>query len=79
MHIRSKSEKNQVSVGQHSSGERDVLIVEQALQAGAAGNWIVDSGATCHMCHDKKLYSEFQVLEKPTEVTLGDGYTLKGA
>ena len=78
LHKGNKSGKNQASIGQHSRCESDVLVVEQALQAGAAENWIVDSGATCHMCHDKKLFSELQLLEKPTEVTLGDGHTLKG-
>ena len=48
-----KSGKNQASVGQHSHSEGDVLVVELVLQAGAGENWIVDSGATCHTCHDK--------------------------
>ena len=74
----SKPVKNQASVGQHSNDESDALVVEQVLQAGGTGNWIVDSGATCHMCHNKKLFSEFQPLVKPTEVTLGDGHALKG-
>ena len=30
------------------------------------------------MCHNRKLFSEFQLLEKPTVVMLGDGHTLKG-
>ena len=55
-----KPAKNQASFGQHSSGESDALVVEHVLQAGGAGNWIVDSGTTCHMCHDKKLFSEFR-------------------
>ena len=49
LHKGSKLGNNQASIGQHSS-ESDVLVVEQVLQAGAAENWIVDSGATCHMC-----------------------------
>ena len=55
-----KPAKNQASFGQYSSGESDALVVEHVLQAGGAGNWIVDSGTTCHMCHDKKLFSEFR-------------------
>ena len=75
----SKYGKNQASTGQHSS-EKDLLIIEQVhiLQAGAPGNWIVDSGATCHMCYNKMFSSEFQLLEKVKEVILGDGHTLKG-
>ena len=41
------------------------------------GNWIVDSGATCHMCHDEILFSKLQLLEKETDVTLGDGNTVR--
>ena len=37
---------------------------------------IVDSGATCHMCNDRKLFVELCNLEKPLEVTLGDGHAL---
>ena len=76
LHRGSKSGKNQASIGQHSS-ESDVLVMEQVVQAGAAENWIVDSGATSHMCHNKKLFSEFQLLKKPTELTLGDEHTMK--
>ena len=36
-------------------------------------DWIVDSGATCHMCNDDKLFVELRSLKKPLEVTLGDG------
>ena len=55
----------------------DALLVSHALQAGSAGQWIVDSGATCHMCCNRKLFADFHLLDKPIEVTLGDGHTLK--
>ena len=71
LHKGSMSGKNEASVVQHSSeSDLHVLVVEQILHVGAAENWIVDSGATCHMCHNKKLFSEFQLLEKPAKVTL---------
>ena len=63
------------SVRQHSKRECDTLVVEHVLQAGVMGNWIIDSGATCHICHDEILFSELQLLEKETDVTLGDGHT----
>ena len=47
-----------------------------SLNAGSHDSWIVDSGATCHMCNDRRLFVEFCNLEKPLEVTLGDGYDL---
>jgi len=69
--------QHKASVGQHCKGECDALVVEHVLQAGVMGNWIVDSGATCHMCHDEILFSKLQLLEKETDVTLGDGNTVR--
>ena len=48
-----------------------------ALSAISRENWIVDSGATCHMCNDKKLFREQHQLRRPQEVTLGDGHVLE--
>ena len=59
------------------------LVIQHALSAGVDhksfgdGNWIVDSGATCHICHDCNSFVELNTLEKPLDVTLGDGHTLK--
>ena len=39
-------------------------------------NCIVDSGATCHVCNDKKQFNEIKSLETSQEVTLGDGLVL---
>ena len=39
--------------------------------------WIVHSGATCHMCNDKRLFIELHNLEKPQEVALGDGHDVE--
>ena len=39
--------------------------------------WIVDSGATCHMCDDRKLFLNFNSLAEPRYITLGDGHTVK--
>ena len=53
-------------------------MVRHALSssAGRHDSWIVDSRATCHMCNDRKLFVELHNLEKPQEVTLGDGHDL---
>ena len=37
----------------------------------------MDSGATCHVCHDCSLFTELQHLKKPLDIILGDGRTLK--
>ena len=39
--------------------------------------WIVDSGATYHMCNDKKLLVNFNGLAEPRDITLGDKHTVK--
>ena len=36
--------------------------------------WIIDSGATCHMCNNKSLFMEYGSFKTPLKVTLGDGY-----
>lgn len=41
--------------------------------------WIVDSGATSHMCYDCRQFIELHTLEGPLDVMLGDGRSLKAA
>ena len=40
-------------------------------------NWIIDSGATCHIGNDRSFFVDFKNLEKPLDITLGDGHVLK--
>ena len=68
----------------NSSDSKVVSLVVQDQHALSVGvnnqadvEWIVDSGATCHVCHDNSLFSELQNLEKPLDIVLGDGRTLK--
>jgi len=53
-------------------------VTIHALAATSSGSWIVDSGATCHMCNDRKLFVDMRNLESPQQVTLGDGSPLEG-
>ena len=39
--------------------------------------WIVDSGATCHICNSKELFVDYQPLPKPQKVTVGDNHTIE--
>ena len=55
------------------------LVTGQLLSATTSnevGSWIVDSGATCHLCNDRSIFTVFNSLENPQEVVLGDGHTL---
>ena len=38
--------------------------------------WIVDSGATCHMCCNRMAFEKLQPLDQPLKVLLGDGRQL---
>ena len=49
-------------------------MITHALRAGHTGNWIIDSGATCHMCANREFFGP---LEEPVDVTLGDGRILE--
>ena len=63
-----------------SDGDCVGLMVNHVLSASSTGRlneWIVDSGATCHMCCDDKLFDEFHSLKQPLEVMLGDGYAVE--
>ena len=58
------------------------LVFQHALSADVANKqadteWIIDSGATCHVYHDWSLFTELQNLKKPLNIILGDGCTLK--
>ncbi|KAF2362538.1 hypothetical protein FHG87_006698 [Trinorchestia longiramus] len=41
-------------------------------------SWIVDSGATQHMCNKKSHFSSYFDLSSPVRVEIGDGRALKG-
>lgn len=60
-----------------STSDDEAMVVSHALSATSRGNWIIDSGATCHMCNDKTLFRELRSLRRPQDVTLGDGHVLK--
>ena len=40
-------------------------------------SWIIDSGASSHMCNDEQLFTKMEILKKPLEIVLGDGHVVK--
>ena len=60
-----------------SSSDDEVMLVSHAFSAMSRGKWIVDSGATCHMCNDKEQFGKLNRLRRPQEVSLGDGHVLE--
>ena len=57
------------------------LAFQHVFSAEAANElqrseWIVDSGAFCHVCNNCGLFVVFENLEKPVDIILGDGHAL---
>ena len=62
-----------------SDGEGTGLVVQHALtgDCNLHDRWILDSGATCHMCNSASQFANLQTLTDSLTVTLGDGHTLQ--
>ena len=79
--VYSTKAKTRDAEGPDSSSEEIGLVVQHALSTGTESSprttWIVDSGATCHVCNERSSFVDLYDLEKPLDVTLGDGHTLK--
>ena len=64
--------------GKSPKGKKVGLVTRHVLGVREPANdWIVDSGATCHICNSKELFKDFQPLAEPQKVALGDGRTLE--
>ena len=63
--------------GEKPESDDEAFVTTHALSASSKRNWIVDSGATCHMSNDKEVFNELKSLDAPQEVTLGDGHALQ--
>ena len=51
-------------------------ILSSAVDSSEADSWIVDSGATCHICNDRRSFVEIHTLKKPQDIMLGDEHAL---
>ena len=69
-------------VSRDSSDDEDCIALPVVGECALVGTdklkWVVDSGATSHMCCNLDLVSDFAKLEKEVDVSLGDGYDVKG-
>ncbi len=60
------------------SHKDEALVTSHVLGVSKpAHHWIVDSGATCHICNSKEQFDDFCYVQKPQQVTLGDDRKLK--
>ena len=74
-------QKQGASMAANEKRERltyEALATVHAPAATSIGSWVVDSGATCHMCSDKNMFVDLTQLNTPQRVTLGDGSSLEG-
>ena len=79
----SNHKANKTTTKRQDSGSSDSegagLVASHALSASSSSRestWIVDSGATCHMCYDRKQFTDLHHSKDLLEVVLGDGHTL---
>ena len=64
--------------GKSSTGKKVGLVTRHVLGVREpAHDWIVDSGAICHICNSKELFEDFHPLSELQKVALGDGHTLE--
>ena len=57
-----------------------VMVGSHALSSVSEFNknsWLVDSGATSHMCNDKDQFMELKDLKKPEKIKVGDGFSVE--
>ena len=62
-----------------SDSENTGLIASHVLSVLSLNEqciWIMDLMATCHMCHNDKLFSTLHNVADPIDVMLGDRHTL---
>ena len=74
---RSKMQNACIAEQEEEKEEIISLVAENVLTANRKSNWIVDSGATCHMCNKEELFSELSSLEIPQDITVGNGYSVQ--
>ena len=57
-------------------GDCEALINSASSLPQKSGKWIIDSGATCHICNNRDLFTEIHALKTPVTVKLGDGHLM---
>ena len=65
--------------GNSTDSESTGLMAQHALstESNTHNQWIIDSGATCHMCNEETSFSNYQTLDTPLNVIVGDGRNLQ--
>eukprot|EP00794_Sanderia_malayensis_P003848 gene3848-4384_t len=81
-----KQQRTYSTVQKHRKNDRDsdsdvVALVVHELALGSTNEnmdgWIIDSGATSHMCKDLQAFTDLSELDQPEEISVGDGHIVK--
>ncbi|KAL2240968.1 UNVERIFIED_CONTAM: Retrovirus-related Pol polyprotein from transposon RE1 [Sesamum indicum] len=71
--VQNKIPQDPVNVHLAQVDEMAGMTMEYSALTGCnANSWIVDTGATCHMCGDVKLFHSLTVLKTPKRIHLPD-------
>ena len=69
--------KAEDSGNQHTRGSREfTFLVEGPVPAPRQG-WIIDSGASQHLCRSKEAFSTYSDFSKDQAITMADGTQIK--
>ena len=60
-----KKQEASVNKKREPSSDGEAFVTTHAFAATSRESWIVDSGATCHMCNDKSLFIDLRHLSIP--------------
>lgn len=79
--FRKRSQLNQAYVesnNNHSDGESSGFVAHQLLNVINSDKyeWVIDSGASRHMCNNSDLFSDTVFFDTPQKVILGDNHTI---
>ena len=74
---RSWKPKHKAKTAREESSESEKAFGSTTSQSHNSGSWIIDSGASSHMTHDKELLVNYEEFKEPQKRSLGDGQTVK--
>lgn len=65
--------------GQYNKHNKDFALVSTSNEIKSRVNtdWFLDSGASQHMCKDKELFQNYEVLSMAKNIKIGDGSIMK--
>ena len=62
-----------------SGGASEFTFFAEAPAQAARGGWIIDSGASQHLCGNRKEFSTYTTISKTKAIMLADGTTIEAA